>query len=189
MTQLTSINELEELLLKNEIDFSGWGEGKNKSLENLWQELLDGDAALQMVPFQRAINFVQIIIRQNGHMLIEGEQIMANGAKRKRNRPLSEKMQPGESLEMAAVRGIQQELGVTIDEGAVQASTWDIQTVVRSSQSYPGLMTFYTVYTVEAAVPGLPTTNFKTEENSPTDPVRGHQWIWLPEEEALRLIQ
>ena len=64
----------------------------------------------------------------------------------------------------------------------------DPLTAVRDSQSYPGLTTFYTVFTVEAAVPDLPTTDFQTEENSPTDPVRAHYWKWLPEAEARRLF-
>ena len=74
MTHFNSIIELEARLLDEGIDTAMWGQGVYKSLDNLWQEMLDGDSVLSGDPLSRALNFVQIIIRQNGRTLIETKQ-------------------------------------------------------------------------------------------------------------------
>jgi hypothetical protein len=188
MKQPTSTAQLKQILTAEGIDFSRWGQGKTKTLDNLWQEIVDGETILSENPLRRTISFIQVVINREGHILIETKQELANGSTRSRNRPLSEKMQPGESVETAALRGIEQELSLPPDNVTFLPTRIGPQLVEYPSLSYPGLTTFYNVHTIEAAVTGLPDTPFTSDEQSPTDPVRKHFWHWLPEDEARTLF-
>jgi hypothetical protein len=183
-----SLADLERLLVANGIDVGGWGQGNRNSVANLWREIQDGESVLDDNPLRRTIHFVQVLIWREGRILIETEQALANGASRARNRPLSEKMQPGESVEMAALRGIEQELGLTAEQVTLLPSDRQPQIIEHPSPSYPGLITYYNIYTMEAAVSGLPSSDFSSDEQSPTDPVRRHYWRWVPEVEARMLF-
>lgn len=180
--------QLRRFLEVNSIDTSTWGQGKNKRLDDLWQEIQDGETILEENPLRRITTFVQIIIRQQGNILIEHNQKLASGTIRGRNRPPSEKMQPGETVRSAALRGLKQELSLSPYQITLLPTAYKPKTIEGFSASYPGLHTHYTVHTVEAAIPDLPLRDFSTTEDSPTDPVRKHYWTWLPEDEARLLF-
>lgn len=175
-----------------------WGtESGTKSLKNLWVELIDGESSLQNShPPKRIVNVACIrIINERGQELIEAHQEMENGHFRSRNRPLSEKIKCGESVKMAALRGIREELGSLGESQNVTlfADTYATEKLERISGSFPGLPTKYVFHKVTAKVVGLPFENFCTEENESshrsnneadgldelrTIGVKRHFWIW-----------
>jgi len=86
---------------------------------------------------------------------------MRDGSVRVRNRPLSEKMQPGESVQEACLRGVLEELGPELGHPSrVSLVHNSLCTEVedRDSVLYPGLPSRYTIHTVVAFVDGLPDT-------------------------------
>jgi len=103
---------------------------------------------------------------------------MADGRSRPRNRPLAEKMRPGESVEDACRRGIFEELGPEMgaqDRVEMKAESYEIEEQERDSFSYPGLLTRYVLHSMVAFVRGLPNTDFSTLENEglPTNGAHG----------------
>lgn len=188
MTKLTSKEQLRDLLTEQGVDLESWGKGSIKSIDSLWREIQKGESVLGGTPLCRTINVVQIIIRQNKLILFEAKQKMANGNTRNRNWLPAEKMHPDESVHAAAVRGIEEELGVTAEQITIQELPEQTSSDEQYSPSYPGLLTRYNFFTVEAVVEGLPAEDFTSQENSPTDPVRVHYWNWLPEQDVMALL-
>lgn len=172
--------KLEDWLIARGIDLSTWGQGSAKSVENLWNELESGEAYLQDNPVMRVLPVTQVIIRKGRDMLIEAEQEFADQRRRIRNYPPSEKMKPGETYEQAAVRCLQEELGLEQDQIEILTATHYCRLKEHESLSYPGLWTRYIFHTVEARVRGLPETDFATLEavENDKDAVRKHYWIW-----------
>ncbi len=187
MYQPTSKTQLQQLLISNDIDLTKWGKYGAKSLDDLWREIQGGETILSNNPLCRTIHFVQIIIRLDGKILIETEQEMSDGRIRTRNRPPAEKMKPGESIEIAALRGLQEELNLSPNLINLLSINKNHRIAKASSPSYPGLTTHYHFNTVEAAVPGLPNTDFTSKEQSPEDPIRKHFWSWISIDEAKKL--
>eukprot|EP00850_Spirogloea_muscicola_P009460 SM000053S17417 [mRNA] locus=s53:223876:224695:- [translate_table: standard] len=120
-------------------------------------------------PPKRVVHVASVIIRNaTGAVLVESHQEMEDGNVRVRNRPLSEKMRPGEGVEAACLRGIVEELGS--DLGAPAAVTLLRDSYVREEEereslSYPGLATRYIIHTMAARIAGLPASTFVTEED------------------------
>lgn len=76
-----------------------WGLLKNtKPVANLFQELEQGEISLEDgIPPKRTVHVASVkILSSEGLVLVESHQSMGNGTVRPRNRPLSEKMKPGE---------------------------------------------------------------------------------------------
>ncbi len=178
--------DLKRWLTAKGIDLSQWGQGPSKSVENLWDELVNGEMYLQDEPALRVVPVVQIIIRRGDYILIETIQEFADKRQRFRDHPPSEKMQPGESYLEAAKRCLREELGVTDQDIEILANTHQTKTQQRESPSYPGLRTQYLIHIVEANVAGLPETNFWTHEaeHNRTDVVKRHYWAWEAEADS-----
>ena len=175
-----SVEELQYWLTANQIDTSTWGKGGSKTVDDLWFEILRGDSVVLADPARRSTTIVQIYIRRGKQRLIELSQELDDGQQRFRLLPPSEKVKPGESSREAALRCLQEELGV----GAVHVTflpTWNEQsTSVMESESYPGLTTEYTIHVLEAQVEGLPDADFWRDNLSfgLGDPVKRHLWGW-----------
>lgn len=95
-------------------------------------------------------------------------QEMDDGRRRSRNRPLSEKMRPGENVENACRRGLYEELGPEMgarDRVDMILETYRREEQERDSFSYPGLLTRYVLHSMVASVRGLPSSDFCTVEN------------------------
>ena len=93
---------------------------------------------------------------------------MGDGRVRPRNRPLSEKMRPGETVENACRRGVFEELGLKLgdrDRVEMILETYQREEQERDSFSYPGLLTRYVLHTMVASVRGLPSSDFCTQED------------------------
>ncbi|MBK8903602.1 MAG: NUDIX domain-containing protein [Anaerolineaceae bacterium] len=182
MNQFTDIYALEKWLSSNGIDVKAWGSDNSKSLDNLWQELQAGEVQLKQNPPLRLVEVVQIIIRRRETVLVEAEQEFFNGQRRYRNQPPSEKIKPGETVQVAASRCLQEELGLSLDAFTLRLETHREYQTNTNSISYPGLPSQYNFHIIEAAVSGLPTEDFWRENESDgiIDPVKRHRWEWRP---------
>eukprot|EP00850_Spirogloea_muscicola_P001538 SM000005S17335 [mRNA] locus=s5:1578638:1579835:- [translate_table: standard] len=150
---------------------AAWGSAPGtKRLANLWAELAEGEIVLEdSQPPKRVVHVASVIIRDSaGAVLVESHQEMEDGTVRVRNRPLSEKMRPGEGVEAACLRGIVEELGSDIGPPTAVTLLRDsyvCEEEERESLSYPGLATRYIIHTMAARIAGLPAGDFVTEED------------------------
>ncbi len=180
---LTFVNqaELEVFLVNHGIDTSMWGTGQAKHVHDLWNEISAGESRLIAEPLRRVVQVVKVIIRKGDQLLLEAEQELADGRRRKRRQPPADKMKPGEDIITAAKRCLLEELNVA-DEGLqVLAQTHREAVKLIDSPSYPGLVTLYTFHYVDAIVPGLPVSGFWIDNNGgENDPVKRHYWVWAP---------
>jgi ADP-ribose pyrophosphatase YjhB (NUDIX family) len=172
--------ELSAWLAEKGIDTSKWGIGTAKTVTDLWQELANGDVYIQDDPPLRVVQVTEVVVRKADQVLIEAEQEFGNQHRRFRNRFPSEKMRSGENVQMAALRCLQEELGVEpADVTFLDVPLKQIKQV-KESPSYPGLSTQYTFYRVETAVSELPSSDFWRDNKAfgHGDPVRRHRWAW-----------
>lgn len=131
-----------------------WGiEPGTKHVTNLWVELAEGEITLEdSCPPKRTVNVVSVNIRnKSGQVLLESHQEMGDGSNRVKNRPLSQKMKAGETVEEACRRGICEELGLVLgspDKIELLMDSYEEDVEERDSLSYPGLLTCYVVHKV-----------------------------------------
>ena len=148
-----SFNNEDDLIIKLKeysIPIEEWGQGQAKNVRSLLNEVIEKESILieDKGYLVRYIEFVGIRIyyrdkNNEKFTLIEHEQIFKDGRKRKRNMPssVSEKMKFGEDPSIAAIRGIEEELGIIINESQlIKRRTLDYD---GGSMSYPGLKTKY----------------------------------------------
>jgi hypothetical protein len=173
---------LHSWLISIGIETSHWGKGNAKNVVDLWQELCQGDSMLQKIPPLRRVNVAQIIIRRHQFMLIETVQEFKSGRRRFRNQPPSEKMKRGEPFHEAAIRCLQEELGILGNNVVFDESSYSCLDIMTDSKSYPGLPTEYVFHRMEVAIPDLPLNNFWRNNLSFSngDPIKRHFWSWMP---------
>jgi hypothetical protein len=187
MVNFKNIQQLKKWLSANKIDSAQWGTSSVKSIENLWLEIVAGEAIIKENPPLRVVKLAHIIIRNDGKILIEGHQHRGQHHSRYRGLIPSEKIKHGESACDAAIRGLREELLIPSHDIKVIVCSQEPKREIRASNSYPGLITEYIIYAVEVAVKGLPHNEFWTRETShtPNASVIEHQWLWLPEEQLI----
>ena len=176
-----SPQELGVWLESRGVDLSQWGQNSAKGLTDLWYELINQDMRLTDKPTLRVVDAVTVVIRQGDKILIETEQIFKDGRRRIRNKPPSEKIKLGESYHEAAIRCLEEELGLIREQVKMISNTHQMTQIRRDAFSYPGLVTHYNLHRVEAQVEHLPRHNFRTTEASrsgATDPIKYHYWSW-----------
>ena len=174
---MQTLTELTTWLEQAGIDLTLWGKDGAKTAVHLHRELEVGDCELRNNPPRRVVNVVELIITHEGKQLMEVAQEMANGRLRHRNLHPAEKMKMGESVEAAAIRCAEEELGAAI---SIIGDTHRQRKREAVSASYPMLTTQYTIHSVKTAVYNLPDDDFWCDNSSFTDgdPVRRHQWGW-----------
>ena len=174
---MQTISELTAWLEQAGVDLTLWGKDGAKTAVHLHRELEEGDCQLFDNPPRRVVRVVELIITREGMQLMEVAQEMANGRLRHRNLPPAEKMKTGETVEAAAIRCAEEELGTTV---SIIGNSHPQKETERLSPSYPGLLSHYTVHSVKTAVFNLPDHDFWRDNGSFTDgdPVRRHQWGW-----------
>lgn len=194
---------------------SQWGIAPGtKHVSNLWCELVEGEISLEdSTPPKRSTHVTSVKIKNDeGHVLVEAYQEMADGRRRPRNRPLSEKMRPGEQVEEACLRGIFEELGGQLgarDRVMLHPESYIREEEERESCSYPGLPTRYIIHSMDAHIQQLPTAEFYTEEDESGHGgsaagvaalngsssqkkavgVKKHFWRWVPENRLAELCK
>lgn len=179
-SDFATAHALQEWLHAQGIDVSRWGRGEAKAVAHLWHELRHGDTRIQAAPPLRLVDVAQVLIRRGERVLVESIQEFGDGQRRFRSQPPAEKMRSAESYLDAARRCLQEELGITPQQATFDAATYRQIEVVGDSPSYPGLPTRYTFHRMEAAVSGLPESDFWRENVSEHDgdPVARHFWAW-----------
>lgn len=182
MDSFSSVEELEHWLRAHEVDVTSWGTGGSKTVAVLWSELHHGESQLRSAPPRRLVAVVRVIIRRDDRVLLETAQQFDDGRCRFRGQPPSEKMRQGEPPEEAAVRCLAEELGVAAGDVWLAPGSMRRWEHERESLSYPGLVSCYYFYSVEASVPRLPDRPFSTRESAPGpgEPVQRHFWEWAP---------
>lgn len=185
MNQFDTVHELEKWLGNNGIDTAQWGANGTKSVQDLWEELVNGDAQLQLDPPLRQVYVTEVMIQDANRILIELEQEFGSGDRRVRRRVPSEKMHEDETSQTAALRCLAEELGVSAGRVAFLSDAYKRATQTKNSPSYPGLPTRYVFYRIEVAVQGLPAGDFWRDNQAfgHGDPVRRHHWGWIEREE------
>lgn len=160
------VREEVALLLKlNNVSTEHWGEGKAKTLNDLIDEVAKGEAVLDRtvegeVKRKMQVARVHVVVRMpDGKVfeLWESGQTMQSGGARNRSRfgpGLAEKMTKSEDPEVAAVRGIEEEL---FNKQKVVPSN-SVQFVEEleeeeESESYPGLVTQLHIFKYEWSMP------------------------------------
>lgn len=169
--------ELIDYLKEINIPLNKWGDNGNKSIENLWGEIINNDCIITENNL-RQISVVAVYIEKNDHILYEDYQILKDGNIRQRNKPPREKKKEQESVLSAAIRCLKEELN--LEESDFEILTINETPIVytKESASYPGLKTRYLQYdvSVNAKIPFNP---FSTKENGEEhDPVDAHYWKW-----------
>jgi hypothetical protein len=162
----------------NSIPKHTWGVGQAKSVVDLWSEYQRGETIFEDDPPVRQVSVVQLRIQRGDRILVELEQVLADGRRRARNRLPSEKMKAGESPIMAAWRCLVEELGLDVRDVVVSEVVETTETII-DSPSYPGLPTRYTFHTMEVRTDALPDGDFWRDNTAEGDPVRRHRWGWL----------
>lgn len=177
---VASLQELRDWLAGKGIPTHLWGNGQVKRVEDLWSELGTGECVLTDPPPERQVSCVSLVIRWGDKQLMEVGQVLANGETRQRHQSPAEKMLPGESVEAAAFRCVEEELGVSRESCLVVPDTHTEKVNKGESPSYPGLKSRYVVHEIEMEVPGLPKSAFRTPEavKSGDTTVVMHLWDW-----------
>lgn len=147
--QFNTVVDLENYLRKFSVPISQWGTGKAKTIEDLFDEVINKECFLieDGESLHRTIEFVGIKVyyKDEGsiYKLVEDRQEFNDGRVRKRKMPTSvaEKMTFGESPTVAAIRGIKEELGIIISASQLKDKSELVYS--GSSMSYPGLIAKY----------------------------------------------
>lgn len=148
---MLEIHELETLLTKHNIILKNWcHELATKDIYDLHNELKKGESTLEirnnkLVRITRLSSIeIKVKLGEKTFTLIEDKQIFFTGAIRKRGlRKISEKMLKDETPEMAAYRGLQEEIGLTTDKKLIFLEEKQRES---ESASYPGLSSIYQVF-------------------------------------------
>lgn len=185
--RIVSLGDLKGLLNPETIDEWEQNKGRTKTVEQLYNEIVEGDTKLFEDPTthklyrKTLVLFLVIKKRINGvtKFLIEYEQVFKKKGYAPRRRQIlpAEKMKQSdenkEPLLDAVYRAVQEELG---DDIRVLYIDYEhIVTTVRAEESlsYPGLETLYESYYVPIEVDGLSDQDFSTEEKD-----KINYWKW-----------
>jgi hypothetical protein len=148
--QVTTLEDLINLLKKHSVPVDSWGTGNSKTVSHLMNELKGKECYLEDKGdyLTRYIEFVGIRVYYKDEndcvwVLKEERQEFNDGRVRKRTMPssVSEKMKFGEDPLVSAIRGIEEELGVKV-QGHQLRKHKDLN-YDGGSMSYPGLETKY----------------------------------------------
>jgi NUDIX domain len=143
--------DLDRSLLAAGIDLDRWSPTiGNKSVADLQAELDSGETQLQSIDGKlvRSVKVVRVTVRveigDRSFILVEDKQIFFTGAVRERGaKYIAEKVKKDEPPAIAALRGLQEEIGLKF-EGEIVAIGEEIQQ--ESSPSYPGLSSQYQIF-------------------------------------------
>lgn len=143
------LRTLEEYLLRFNIPINEWGKGYAKTTNHLLSEIESGECRIleEGKKLIREIEFVMCEIfyleGETLFKLIEEKQVFNDGRTRIRDKEssVSEKMIIGEDPIESLIRGIEEELGISIKENQIEKEKGIEK--IEISQSFPGLMTKY----------------------------------------------
>ncbi len=138
------------MLAQHNVDMFGWGEGNAKTVDDLLQEVLEGESVLQTGSdgLTRVVNIVKMHIFEMGRPergnLVEVSQKLPDGRVRMLNKKPAGKIKIGEKAAQALVREVKEELGIGEDQYSHSLYLVDSEEV--PSKSYPRLRCLYHIY-------------------------------------------
>ena len=178
--EITSKEDLIKFLKTNNVDISNWGKLGHKSVDNLFDEIVEKDCLIREGPL-REISIAVINLKKQGNLLIEKSQKMKSGFIRKRNKLPREKIKQNENVMIASYRCMKEEINLDISDFNIIKISDEPQIYIKESASYPNLKTKYLHYDVFIETNKLPIGDFTTMENGEKhDPVEFHFWTWSP---------
>lgn len=146
---IKSEKELSDKLIEFEVPIDSWGQGQAKTVRHLFNELQHEECHIEdgggfLVRYLEFVG-VRIFYKKGDQILYlkEDRQEFNDGRTRRREMPssVSEKMKFGENPQLAAVRGIKEELGIIVKpEQLVKQRDLNYR---GDSLSYPGLTSKY----------------------------------------------
>jgi hypothetical protein len=154
-----------DLLKKHNIDISSWGSGEAKTINDLVSEIISGESQLtenengEIIRFLRAVAAIITFTDSKGkkYQLVEDRQEFVDGRIRKRERYLitsiSEKMMPDEEPKMTLVRGIKEELGISVGLNINDEPVAEEKEYV--SYNFPGFKSKSKVYTFNVSLDAI----------------------------------
>lgn len=154
--------DFSEKLKSSGVDTSQWGTGSAKTIEALWKEIEEGETELVAGAdgkLARKIAVANIEVfgtdPSTGKKirLVERRQVFSDGRERVRTlgTTVAEKLKVGEDVPAAAVRGVQEELGI---ENSLNLAPMGTETKEGESESYPGLATRYEIHKFSVELSG-----------------------------------
>lgn len=136
--------ELLDRLGKHRIPFEAWGTGEANTVEDLLEQIQSGEVELveteygELIRRSSAAGVIVLYRDSEGKLFrLNESQTFNDGRTRTRNFPgsVGEKMRQGESPEAAALRALEEELGIT----GLAIRPYKRFERDRGSQSFPGL--------------------------------------------------
>jgi hypothetical protein len=187
MIEINSLAAMKQVLQDHHIDFSGWGAGEAKTLSHLFTEIAENETALVVDDSGQLLRKVDCIGLKIYHtndegkrfLLTEQKQVFTDGRVRSRQLEVSlaEKMAVGESPVIAAIRGLQEELGVKADINGLTGMMFEPVVDTRISTSYPNLWSQYTIINFDVKLTNKqyePTGYVEVQKDKST------YFVWLP---------
>jgi hypothetical protein len=152
---IATMDQLKGILQDFKIDIDQWGKEKAKNMEDLYDEITQGETILasfenkESTDLTRIVEVVAIdVFDPTGRLkLKEQKQTFADGRTRLRvqKHSVSEKVKPEDTDHYAtALRALYEELGISAD--VTQIKYIGKKTEVQESSSYPGLKTCYQIH-------------------------------------------
>ncbi len=183
---VSSPEHLRRVLESHGVDTDPWGEPGAQPVEDLWEEIQQGECRIEEDPFCRKVWVTEVLIRQHGKALIEVEQRLQDGTMAERRLLPAEKMKAHEHCTRAARRCLKEELELEGDDIREVDYLRTRETDFIKSPSYPGLWSIYHIHRVRAKVSPLPQNGFWTAERGEDehDRVASHRWEWVDPEEV-----
>lgn len=155
--------ELLAFLYEHGVTVDGWGKGKAKTVDHLLQEMNSGEARITKVGNQLIREAEGVVVhtyfdlRGKVLKLTEDKQVFRDGRMKPRGieHAPAEKMRPGENTFEALRRAFHEELGFDEDEASRLVFDFKSKTVKGPvpSESFPGLITLYTLHEFETWLP------------------------------------
>ena len=146
---INSEKDLSDKLTEFEVPINTWGQGQAKTVKHLFDELQHEECHIEdrggfLVRYLEFVG-VRIFYKKGEEILYlkEDRQEFNDGRTRKREMPssVSEKMKFGENPQLAAIRGIKEELGIYVKpEQLIKQRDLNYR---GGSLSYPGLTSKY----------------------------------------------
>jgi len=153
LSDIPDMSELINKLKEYKLPIEQWGTGESKTIEHLWNELTTKECSIvdEGGYLVRYVEFVGVDVfykdkKGDIYILQEDRQEFKDGRVRKRDMisSVSEKMKSGEDPLESALRGVEEEIGISLSSSDLTP----LRNISKNagSQSYPGLTSKYNGY-------------------------------------------
>jgi hypothetical protein len=156
--QAHTVERLANLLSEGGIDISTWGTGGAKTVAHLYNEICEGESQMTFSPegITRSVRVAWLDVlycdeQGDVYLLAEDRQEYKDGRTRVRelDASLGEKMKPGEDPNDAAVRALEEELGIKSYQSLYIIGH---KQTTHTPDSYPGLESSYETHSFVATI-------------------------------------